>query len=151
MRAPAAHDEIEDAFLDDLAAGQRPAGQLQARDRSERGELGFLEFVQNLLGPEMDFDRQRNEGLGAAIDRLGRRPGQQHEDGVRLELADARRGLGQIAIENGAPFLDRRGGDHRRQEAAADDVDAELPGLVAVDEGADIGAGADQKDALRRQ
>jgi len=82
---------------------------------------------------------------------IGRRPEQQHEDGVRLELADARRGVGQIAIESGAPFLDRGGGDHRRQETAADDVDAELPGLVAVDEGADIGAGADQKDALRRQ
>jgi hypothetical protein len=57
----------------------------------------------------------------------------------------------KIAIENGAALFDRRGGDHRRQEAAADDIDAERPGLVAVDEGADIGAGADQKDALRRQ
>jgi CoA-binding domain len=40
---------------------------------------------------------------------------------VRLGLADARRGVGQIAIESDAPFLDRGGGDHRRQETAADD------------------------------
>src|SRR5262249_26015828 len=94
-------NEIEDAFLDDLAPRERPARQLQARDRSERRELGLLEFVQDLFGSEMDFDRQRNESLGAAIDRLGRRSGQQHEDRVRLELADAGRGLGQVAVQNG--------------------------------------------------
>ncbi len=38
----------------------------------------------------------------------------------------------------------------RGEEAAADDVDAERPRLIIVDEGADMRAGSDQKDALRR-
>jgi hypothetical protein len=99
----------------------------------------------------MNLDREREEGLGATVDGFGRRPRQQKEDGVRRQTADAGHRLGEIAIEDGAPLFDGRGGDHGRQEATADDVDAERPRLVAVDERADIRAGADQEDALRRQ
>ena len=73
-------------------------------------EFDFVELVQDLLGPEMNFDRQRQEGLGAAIDGLGRRPRQQHEDRVGLEAADAGDRLGEVAIEHGAPRFGRRGG-----------------------------------------
>ncbi len=99
----------------------------------------------------MNLDWQREEGLGATIDRLGGRPWQQHEDGVGLELADAGDRLGKVAIENGASLRDRGGRNDRRQKAAADDVDAERPRFVFADKGADIGAGADQKDAQCRQ
>ena len=40
-------------------------------------KLDLVELVQDLLGAEMDFDRQRQEGLGAALDDFGRRPRQQ--------------------------------------------------------------------------
>jgi hypothetical protein len=49
-----------------------------------------------------------------------------------------------------ARLLRRAVGD-RRDEAAADHVDAERPRLVAVDEGADIRAGADEEDTLGRK
>jgi hypothetical protein len=99
----------------------------------------------------MDLDRKREEGFGAAIDGFGRRPGQQQEDGVGLQAADAGDRLSEVAVENGPARFSGRCGDNRRQKAAADDVDAERPRLVPVDEGADMRAGPDQKDALRRQ
>jgi hypothetical protein len=46
---------------------------LQAGERSDLGELDFVEFVQDLLGSQMQLDRERQESLGAAIDDLGRR------------------------------------------------------------------------------
>jgi hypothetical protein len=144
-------NQIEQPFLDDFAARQRPARQLQARERAERGEPGLLEFVQHLFGAEMDLDRKREEGFGAAIDGFGRRPGQQQEDGVGLNAADAGDRLGEVAVENGPARFSGRSGDNRRQKAAADDVDAERLRLVPVDEGADMHAGPDQKDALRGQ
>ncbi len=65
--------------------------------------------------------------------------------------AHARDRFGEIAVERGAraSASDAVAGD-RGEEAAADDVDAERPRLVIVDEGADMGAGADQENALRR-
>ena len=128
--ADGGEEQIEQALLHHLGARQRQAGQLQARERADLAKFDFLEFVQDLLGAEMDFDRQREERLGAAIDDLGRRPRQQQIDRVGLEAAHAGDRLGEIAVERGAPALRRRGGRDRREKAAADDVDAEHPRLV---------------------
>ena len=76
--------EIEHPLLDDLEARQRATRDLQAGDRSERREFDFVELVQDLLRAEVNLDRKRKEGLGAAFDGFGRRPGQQHEDGCLL-------------------------------------------------------------------
>ena len=96
-------DQIEHALLHHFDACQRQPGQLQARQRADLGELDLVEFVQDLFGAKMDLHRQRQEGLGAALDDLGRRPRQQQVDGVGLERADARHRLGQIAVERRAP------------------------------------------------
>ncbi len=110
ISASAANDQIEEALLHDLGARQRHARQLQARQRPDLGEFDLVEFVQDLLGAEMDFDRQRQESLGAALDGLGRRPRQQQIDRVGLEAAHAGGGLGEIAIERGAAGFGRCGG-----------------------------------------
>ena len=107
-------------------------------------------LCRNLLGADVDLDRQRHEGLGTALDGLGLRPRQQEEDGVGLEAAHAGDGLGEIAIEHAVPRLGGGGGGNGGEEAAADDVDAVGPRLIAVDEAVDVGAGADQENALRR-
>jgi hypothetical protein len=99
----------------------------------------------------MNLDRKPEESFGATVGGFGCRPRSQYEDGVGLEAANAQDRRGKIAVENRAPFFDGRGGDDGREKAAADDVDAERPRLVAVDEGADVRAGTDQEDALRRQ
>ncbi len=143
-------DQVEGPLARDLEARQRPARQLQAGYRAEFRELYLFELVQDLLGADVDLDRQRHERLGAALDGLGLRPRQQQEDGVGLEAAHAGDGLGEIAIEHGVPRLGGGGGGNRGQEAAADDVDAVGPRLIAVDEAVDVGAGADQENALRR-
>ena len=143
--------QIEQPLLHDLGARQRQARQLQAGQRADLGEFDLVEFVQDLLGAEMDFDRQRQESFGAALDDLGRRPRQQQIDRVGLEAAHAGDRLGEIAVEHGAARLGRSGGRDRREEAAADDIEAERPRLVVLDEGADMGAGADQADPLRRK
>ena len=143
-------DQIEQPLLHHLDARQRQSRQLQARQRADFGQLDLVEFVQDLLGAEMDFDRQRQEGLGAAVDDLGRRPRQQQIDRVGLERAHAGDRLGEVAIEHRAPRFGGCGQRHRREKAAADDIEAERPRLVMLHEGADMGAGADQADALRR-
>ena len=150
MSATAAATRSNGPLARDLGARQRPARQLQAGHRAEFRELYLFELVQDLLGADVDLDRQRHERLGAALDGLGLRPRQQQEDGVGLEAAHAGDGLGEIAIEHGVPRLGGGGGGNRGQEAAADDVDAVGPRLIAVDEAVDVGAGADQENALRR-
>jgi hypothetical protein len=133
-------NEIEQPLLRDLKTPQRHTRELQAGERVEPRQLDGLELVQNLFGPEMNFDRKRQESLGAAFNDLGSGPGHQQEDRIGLEAADAGDSLGKIALE-------RRGGCRDRGEkAAADDTRAERPRFVAVDEGAD---GADEEDALR--
>ena len=143
-------DQVEQPLAGDLRARQRPARQLQAGHRAEFRELDLFELVQDLLGADVDLDRQRHEGLGAALDGLGLRPRQQQENGVGLEAAHAGDGLGEIAVEHAVPRLGGGGGGNRGEEAAADDVDAVGPRLIAVDEAVDVGAGADQENALRR-
>jgi hypothetical protein len=106
--APPPPNQIEQPLLDDLEARQRPARQLQAGERAERGELDLVELVQDLLGAEVDLDRKRKEGFGAAFDGFGRRPGQQQEDGVGLEAADAGDRLGEVAIEHRFAHFRRR-------------------------------------------
>jgi hypothetical protein len=61
MSATAANIQIEQPLLHDLDARQRQSRQLQARERADLGELDFVEFVQDLLGSEMDLDRQRQK------------------------------------------------------------------------------------------
>ena len=93
MRASCRDDEIEQPFLHDLEARQRHARELQARQRAELGQLDVLEFVQDLLGSEMNRDREREKGLGAAFDGLGRGPGHQQKDRIGLERCARRRPL----------------------------------------------------------
>ncbi len=132
------------------AISVRVSGRRVSCHRTELRELDLFELVQDLLGADVDLDRQRHERLGAAFDGFGLRPRQQQEEGVRLEAAHAGDRLGEVAIEHGVPGRGGGGGGNRGQEAAADDVDAVGPRLIAVDEAVDVGAGADQENALRR-
>ncbi len=97
----------------------------------------------------MNLDRQCEERVRAAFDGCGRRPRHQQEDGVGLEAAHAGDRFGEVMIERLAPRIARSVMRHRCEESAADDVHADRPWLVAMDEGADMRAGADQEHALR--
>ena len=102
-RSPnAAQTRSNSALLHHLDAAERQPGQLQACQRADFGQLHLVEFVQDLFGAEVDFHRQRQESLGAALDDVGRRPRQQQVDGVGLERANAGHRLGKIAVERGA-------------------------------------------------
>jgi hypothetical protein len=70
-------------------------------------------------------------------------------DRVRLEVARVLDRLGEVAIERLTPGLGGRIGRQRRQETASHDVDADLPRLIALNEGADLLTGSDQKCPLR--
>jgi hypothetical protein len=98
----------------------------------------------------MYLDGEREKGFGAALYHCGRRPGKQHEDSIRRKAPHAGNSLGEITIEPFASLLGRGGRHDRGEKSATRDVNADRPRLVPVDEAADIGACADQKNTLRR-
>ena len=98
----------------------------------------------------MDFHGERQKRFGAALNHCGGRPGKQHEDSIRREAPHAGDSLGEIKIEAVASLLGRGARHDRGEKSATHYVDADCPGLVAINEASNIGAGADQKDTLRR-
>ena len=121
----------------------------RARDRPERGEFDLVELVQDLLGAEMDstgsvrkVSAQRS--MVAVAD---------HGSSTKIASGARLRTLAAASARSRSSMARRIsggcGGNDRREKAAADDIDAKRPRLVAVDKGADMCAGADQEDALR--
>ena len=96
----------------------------------------------------MDLDRESEEHFRTAVDQGRIGPGQQQKDGVRLEIARALDRLREIAIKRLTARRSWRVRWQRRQEAASHDADADSPGFVTLDEGADLLTGADQKRPL---
>src|SRR5580658_2860525 len=90
----------------------------------------------------MYLDGEREKGFGAALNHCGRRPGKQHEDSIGCEAPHAGNSLGEIKIEPLASLLGRGGRHDRGEKSATHDVDTDRPGLVPVDEAAEIGPAA---------
>ena len=91
MRAPAARRDRRAASAMISRRGQRQAGQLQARERCRAWIAWRPRICAEPARARDGFRPAAKEGLGAAIDGLGSRPGHQQEDGVRLEAGGRRR------------------------------------------------------------
>src|SRR5262249_12445036 len=79
---PGCDDEVERPLLEDLERRQRLPCQLQAGDLPELRYANVVETLENALRTEMDFSRNRQQLLDAAVDRCGIAPRHDDEYGV---------------------------------------------------------------------